>query len=124
MSDRQLFNDSVSELVGVQVTVEGGVFHRAALSILSQAQGSCEELKEEELAKLLTTYLTAHYYAITNPVATSKSVNGVSKSYSQGTPGKGLESTPYGRQAIALDPCQALEKLSYRRAGVRYVGTT
>lgn len=100
------------------------IYLTAANQVLVSAGECSATLLEDPLYSTLLTYLVAHFYTISNPEASSKSVNGASKSYVKGTVGDGLRATSFGRTAMSLDVTGCLDRVgSTRRAGVSWIGT-
>ncbi len=58
-------------------------------------------------AEIIQRWLSAHFYSITDAIANSDSVGGISSSIQQNLD-KGLEQTVYGQMAIRLDTSNAL----------------
>ena len=114
----------VADLLGLE-SFEGGVWLKAADALLARA-ARCSPLlgPAGELGPVLRTHLAAHFYSVSNPEVTSKSVNGASKSYARPTPGEGLKSTSFGRTALLLDTTGRLDRTAAARvAGLTYLGT-
>lgn len=81
------------------------------------------DLDDQQL-ELIERWLSAHYYTITNPQARSKSIGSASKSWNVApVMGKGLEATPYGQQALALDTSGCLDSLTGEKMGVTWLGS-
>jgi hypothetical protein len=79
-------------------------------------------LGSDEL-EIIERWLSAHFYAVNDPIYTSRSTGGASGQFQTGTPGKGFAATEYGRQAIALDYSGSLCVLSEKyRAGMTWLG--
>lgn len=71
---------------------------------------------DDDILVQVELYLSAHFYCITNPQMSSKSIAGVSGSFLvQG--GKGLEQTTFGQQALALDPTGNLKAIAQPTPG-------
>ena len=73
--------------------------------------------------ELIERWLSAHYAATVYPVTTSKSVLGASESYGRGSVGTGLESTPFGIQAMRIDPSGCLERIERDATSLTWMGT-
>jgi len=66
-----------------------------------------EEDLEEGLLKEIERWASAHYASIKDPVKTQEKIGDASATYAIASPkagGTGLSATPYGMQAIAMDP--------------------
>lgn len=74
------------------------------------------DLTDAEVEKQLQLWLAAHYLTVYEGVIQSQNVAGeYSVTYAR-IVGEGLRSSPYGQQAIALDPTGKLTKLGSKRA--------
>ena len=65
-------------------------------------------------------WLAAHFTAIRDPQAKSEKVGQAAIAY-WGQSGKGLESTPFGQQALAIDPSGMLSNLGAKKAEVKVI---
>lgn len=121
-SDPSPLATTVAKLLGLS-TFDGAIFIASADALLTDA-GECDpNLLVEPLYGTLRAYLTAHFYSISNPVFTSRSVNGASKSYSQPSAGEGLKQTPFGRAALQLDRKGCLARTTGKPANLIWLGT-
>jgi hypothetical protein len=85
------------------------------------AQAKAVPLSAEELA-VLETWLSAHYYSVSDRPYQSTMTDRAQATY-QGKTGMGLESSYYGQTALGLDASGCLSAISKRRvASVTYVG--
>lgn len=92
------------ELIGgAYEFTDSSVYVKQAERSLQQAAVCSAELLASPLYETLKPLLIAHFYTLSNPSVTSKSINGASKSFSIASPGKGLNATLWGQQALALD---------------------
>lgn len=102
---------------------DGTIFITTADLFLARA-GECDpSLLVEPAYSILRAYLAAHFYSISNPTESSRSVNGASKSYSVPSPGDGLKLTPFGRAALLLDPKGCLYRTTGIPANLIWMGT-
>lgn len=78
---------------------------------------------DDQTLELLERWLACHFYASINPnILQSKSIGGASKSYQVGQVGTGIEGTPYGQQALALDTTGCLESITGEKVNLTWVG--
>jgi len=93
-----------------------------ALTNAVAAQDSDGLLTSDLLAQI-ETFLAAHFYSLRDQRLQSKSTGGASGSF-QGQVGKGLESTDYGTNAIAMDITGYLASVSRSRhkVGITWLG--
>lgn len=82
-------------------------------------------LDAEPMRTTIKAWLTAHYWAVSNPLKRSRSINGASATLDLPTAADGLRGTPYGRQALALDTTGCLQKATTTktRVGATWAGT-
>lgn len=73
--------------------------------------------------KLIEKWLSAHLCAMREQRVNRERVGPVTQEYEGGEYGRGLESTRYGQQAIALDPTGRLEAISRHTETVNTVHT-
>jgi hypothetical protein len=105
--DLQPFMDTASSVVDRVVTC-------------ATTKGITLSTTEQEITE---RWLAAHFYAVNDPLYTSRSTGGASGSFQTGTPDKGFSSTEYGRQSLALDYSGCLENISKKqRAKVFWLG--
>ena len=88
---------------------------RAGAALAARALGTTDD----ELSGLIETYLVAHFVAITDPRAREFATeNGVRMKFELGTEGEGLRATPFGRQALLLDPSGMLATIGAGEATI------
>lgn len=114
---------SVAALISVPDGFNLLPFIEVANSLIDEivAEGCGASYSDAKL-ELLERWLSAHFVAVALPRASSRSVNGASVSYSLGSLGKGLDSTAYGVQAMAMDTNGCLRSFGMRPMSILYVG--
>ena len=116
------FNETVATLLGLS-SFTGDIFVASANALLTDA-GVCDPLLlVEPLYSTLRAYLAAHFYSISNPEFTSRSVNGASKSLNIPGAGEGLKQTSFGRAALQLDRKGCLLRTTGKPANLVWMGT-
>ncbi len=101
------------------INLEG--FIETAHLIVDRVAACNSSLTDTEL-EMIERWLAAHYTAIIYPVVNSKSVMGASESYGRGSVGTGLEATPFGIQAMRLDPSGCLERIENGVPSLMWLG--
>lgn len=75
------------------------------------------------ILEMIERYLTAHFARLDNPEKSSKSIAGSATSFNyRGGDGLNLRSTPYGEQAVALDPTGILTDTGKEAGAIYFVG--
>ena len=82
------------------------------------ASKDSDGLLTTDLLLQIETYLAAHFYALRDPQAQEEKTLDASAKW-QGETGKGLESTWWGQQTLALDVTGVLAR---KRAGAEWLG--
>lgn len=74
----------------------------------------------------IETYLAAHFYALLDPQYRQQSRGKASGSFVLGREGQGLQATPWGQQALAIDVSGTLATMSQgkKKAKLTWLGKT
>jgi hypothetical protein len=101
------------------ITAANMIVTRQCVTRYASAVYTDDELAEIEL------WLSAHFYCIRDPRATSESAGGVSASYQHAT-ALGFDSTEYGSMAMRLDSYGGLAALNHQMKNGRgtYIGVS
>lgn len=107
-------SSKVQTILNLDSSVNVSVFVDMAGSVVSHLLANCAAGQWDDLgASRIGNWLAAHFYAVVNPteaMITSQSANGASHSVAIGQAGKGFESTPYGKNALAMDTTGCLRQ--------------
>jgi len=118
-------NPTMVRSVATQIasSVDLSIFIDTASKIVDKVEVCAgSELDDQQLA-LIETWLTAHFYSVTNPVAMSKKIGEAETRYQERTMGMGYDGTMYGQQALAIDTSGCLRKLGKQKATIKWLGS-
>jgi hypothetical protein len=102
--------EQVAEIVELDATISLTPFITVAEELVSEL--CLDSGYSTDRLTLIATWLTAHFYCVRDPRATSESVSGaMSQSYQLWT-GQNLQSTEFGQTALSLDTKGNLLKLN------------
>ena len=105
--------DAVREIIDVDSSLSLTPFIEAAT--LTVDEHLSDESLSDDLLKEIERWLAAHFVAIREQRVKSEKVGDAAATY-HGQSGKGLEFTPYGQQAVLLDPTGKLASIGKRPA--------
>jgi len=103
----------------IDTTVTTAPFITAANLLVESVLGG--ESLGDDLLKEIERWLSAHFVAIRDPREKSKKMDEAEAKFFLGKEGKGLEATPYGMQAIALDTTGKLANVGKTTAKVECI---
>lgn len=97
------------------------IFIDTAEQVLTSAKFvACNSYSAATLA-MMKKWLSAHFYSVANPQIKREEADDIEDEFSIPTPGKGFDSTHYGRQVLMLDSQGCLARVA--NSGLGRLGT-